>query len=79
MDGKNKMKKFSWSMIHDEGDKSPAEIFFYAYYGEEELGFIEFYKPWKKWVWNQNKDIIMSLSCLEEVVIKLAKLLEKTR
>lgn len=55
-------KKFTWSKIGDD---------YYAYYGDEELGFIEYYMNWKKWVWNQGEDIIMSLSCMEEVVKKL--------
>ncbi len=59
------MKKFEWEKIEED---------YYAYYGKEELGFIEFYKPWKKWVWNQNEDIIMSLSCLNKVCEKLEEL-----
>ena len=35
---------------------------------EEELGVIYYYKKWKKWVWEQNIDIIMSQDCLEEVI-----------
>lgn len=58
-------KKFTWSKIEDD---------YYAYYGEEELGYVEFYKPWKKWVWNQYIDIMMSSSCLENVLKKLKEL-----
>lgn len=47
-----------------------------AYYGEEYLGWIEFYANWKKWVWNQEEGIIMSLSCLENVTKKLKELEE---
>ena len=58
-------KKFTWSWIEDDC---------YAYYGKEELGFIEFYKPWKKWVWNQSDGIIMSFSCISHVREKLRQL-----
>jgi len=47
---------------------------YFYYYGNEELGYIEYYKKWKKWVWNQNKDIIMSKSCLLEVIKVIDKL-----
>ena len=43
-------------------------------YNKEELGYIEYWKPWKKWVWNQNQDIIMSKSCLELVIKAIDKL-----
>ena len=61
-------KKFTWSKI--EGD-------YWAYYDDEELGFIEYYKPWKKWVWNQREEIIMSLSCLDNVCRKIYALSKK--
>lgn len=67
-------KKFFWQPIIDEGDKTPMESLYYAYYGEEELGFIEWYPKWRKWVWNQGEDIIMSLSCIREVERKLLEL-----
>ena len=62
-----KRNKFTWSKI--EGD-------YYAYYGDEELGFIEYYKKWRKWVWNQGEDVVMSLNCWEEVGKKLRELTE---
>ncbi len=58
-------KKFTWAKVQKD---------YYAYYGEEELGFIEYYSKWKKWVWNQNEDIIMSVDCLMAVVMKLNNL-----
>ena len=63
------VKIFTWSYV--ESFKSH-----YAYYGKEELGYIEYWEPWKKWVWNQKKDIILSLSCMENVVKKLKELEE---
>lgn len=63
-------KEFKWSEIEIDDEV----INYYAYYGDEELGFIEYYKKWKKWVWNQGKDIIMSLNCLEEIGKKLKEL-----
>lgn len=62
-------KKFTWSKI--EGD-------YYAYYGEEELGYIEYYRKWKRWVWNQGEDIVMSSDCMIEVAYKLLQI-EKTK
>ncbi len=62
-------KKFTWTKI--EGD-------YYAYYGEEELGFIEYYREWKRWVWNQGEDIILSIDCLLQVALKLSEI-EKTK
>ena len=59
-------KKFTWTKI--EGD-------YYAYYGDEELGYIEYYKKWKRWVWNGDYWIILSLDCILEIAFKL-KLLE---
>ena len=61
-------KKFTWELLYD---------LYYSYYGKEELGFIEFYPKWKKWVWNQGEDIIMSSSCIKNVLDKLLEL-EKT-
>jgi len=58
-------KEFTWSET-EEGS--------YAYYGDEELGYIDFHKPWKKFVWNQAEDIIMSWSCIKEVMKKLVEL-----
>ncbi len=64
------VKKFTWSEIQ----VSMGQTCYYAYYDEEELGFIEIHKPWKKWVWNQNEDIIMSFKCISEVKEKLRQL-----
>ena len=47
---------------------------YYCYYGEEELGYIEYYKKWKRWVWNQGEDIIMSKECLKKVIESIEKL-----
>lgn len=33
----------------------------------EQLGFIYYYRKWKKWVWEQDKFIIMSKGCMREV------------
>ena len=72
-------KKFIWSEV-DFGDNCiTKEMGYYAYYGREELGCIDFYKPWKKFVWNQNEDIVMSLSCMENVVKKLKELTFQNR
>lgn len=57
--------KVTWSRVDED---------YYAYYKGEELGFIEYYKKWKKWVWNQREDIIMSLNCLKSVVDALEEL-----
>ena len=61
-------KKFIWSKILYGDD---GHDFHYAYYGGEELGYLEYHKPWKKWVWNQNEDIILGLSCLDNVCKKI--------
>ena len=34
---------------------------------KEKLGWISYYKKWKKWIWEQELCIMMSVSCLEEV------------
>ena len=69
-------EKFKWSKIfYDTEKKNPL---YYAYYIEVELGYIEYYKKWKKWVWNQGENIIISSSCIEEILKKLKKL-EKTK
>ena len=65
-------KKFSWSKtVYDKGKLG---TFYYAYYGNEELGYIAYYSRWRKWVWEQTESIIMSYSCLKEVVKKLKQL-----
>jgi hypothetical protein len=38
------------------------------------LGTIEFFKDWRCWVWYQDKDVIMSSECLQQVVDKLKEL-----
>ena len=63
------MKKFKWTE-----QKIEDNIKYNAWYGKELLGILEYYKPWKKWVWEQGLDIIMSLSCQIEVVKKTAEL-----
>ena len=69
------VKKFTWSEIDLKDSRETLD--YYAYYGKEELGYIEYYRPWKKWVWNQGEDIIMSISCLKEVCKKLEELSHK--
>lgn len=72
----HKMKnKFIWSKIA-YGDTEDNH--YYAYYGGEELGYLKYWKPWKKWVWSQNEYIIMSESCLKKVLEKLKRLEKKT-
>ena len=56
-----KKKKFEWIKL-------------YAFYGDCELGYIELYPKWNKWVWNQGEDIVMSISCLKNVVKRLEEL-----
>lgn len=68
-------KKFTWSEVELE-ETFPHD--FYAYYGDEELGYIGWYPKWKKWVWNQGLDIIMSKSCLQNVLNKLKELGRKS-
>lgn len=68
------MKKFKWIQFEGIGDGKD----WYAFYDNEELGYIEWYPKWKKFVWNQNEDIIMSVSCLQKVLDKI-KELEDTR
>lgn len=68
-----KFSKFSWS------DKMDGAYFAYYNDGKTELGFIDYYKPWKRWVWNQGVNIIMSESCIKEVLTKLTILTEKIR
>lgn len=58
-------KKFEWEEF--EG----LEDYHYAYYDKEELGYIMYWKSWKKWVWCQNEGIMMSIDCLQEVINKL--------
>ncbi|KKL09241.1 hypothetical protein LCGC14_2567770 [marine sediment metagenome] len=59
------VKKFTWEKIDDAH---------YGYYGENELGYLEYWRPWKKWVWNQMEDIVMSIDCLQNVIDKLRAL-----
>ena len=65
-------KKFTWSKI--EQGECPEDYHYEAYYGKEYLGYIYLYLDWNKWVWEQERDIIMSLSCMKEVVKKLKEL-----
>ena len=39
-------KRFTWSKI-TYGEKINSLVNYYAYYGDEELGYLEYYKPWK--------------------------------
>lgn len=57
--------KVIWGKINED---------YYAYYKGEELGFIEYYENWKKWVWNQGEDIMMSEDCLRSTLNKLVEL-----
>ena len=41
---------------------------------QERLGSIEFYKDWRCWIWYQEKDVMMSSECLQQVVDKLKEL-----
>lgn len=34
----------------------------------EFLGRLQFHKPWKKWIWNQDKGAIMAMDCLQELI-----------
>jgi len=67
-------KQFEWNSIN-HGDNTDC---WYGYYGNEELGYIEYWEKWKKWVWNQGEDIIMSKNCLQEVVKKIDALQENS-
>ncbi len=73
-------KKFTWSeIVYGEGKKDKL-VCHYAYYGEEELGCITYYKKWKKWVWEQGGDIVLGINCVLEVAFKLKLLeIEKTK
>jgi hypothetical protein len=42
-------------------------------YGES-LGFLEYYKKWKCFTWEQNDGVIMSKSCLDELTEYMGKL-----
>lgn len=43
----------------------------------ELLGRIIYWKPWKKWVWEQEEDIIMSEICLQDVASFLKEIKEE--
>ena len=40
---------------------------------EESLGQIEWYSKWKRYVWTQYPDIIMSDNCLRQVADKITE------
>jgi len=40
----------------------------------ERLGSIEFFKDWRCWIWWQEKDVMMSSECLQQVIDKLKEL-----
>ena len=44
---------------------------------KQHLGDIYYEKIWKKWVWQQEEDVIMSDGCLKQVVEVLEKIKEK--
>ena len=44
---------------------------------KELLGFIQYYKKWKCYVWEQGNGVIMSKSCLDELTIFMKKLDDK--
>ena len=64
------MGKFKWKKETED---------YCAYYGDEELGYIEYYDKWKKWVWNQGENIILAENCTKEVYLKLKELRESER
>jgi hypothetical protein len=68
-------KKVAWEKVKYGEDKSPTDgIYYYGYYGKEELGSIYYYEKWKKWVWEQCDEIVMSVSCLKAVLQKMEEL-----
>ncbi len=70
------MSKFGWSKIDYGEEEKWDEVSYYAYYKKEELGEVSYHTEWKKWIWCQREGIIMSLSCMENVVKKLKELEE---
>lgn len=65
------MKNFKWEKINYGNGESIAD-YYHAFYKNEELGCVRYYPEWKKWVWEVVDDgIIMSSSCLKEVIKKL--------
>lgn len=41
---------------------------------KELLGFVFFHDAWECWVWEQERDILMSSSCLKQIIDKLKAL-----
>ncbi len=58
------------NMYVDEDNKTYWTI----WYNHEQLGLIRYWKPWKKYVWEQDKDIIMSNGCLKQVLDFMEKI-----
>lgn len=56
--------------------KKDRAIDFYNVYNhkKDKIGIIFYYKNWKCWVWNQGANIIMSDTCLKQVIDKLKEL-----
>ncbi len=50
------------------GDDSNQPFYFVYNKNSEVLGYIEYYPPWHKWVWNQRQKVVMSTGCLQEVI-----------
>ena len=66
--GRKMSKGFMWEHIINLQE-------WVAYYNGTELGKVFYYDTWKKWVWEQNEDIIMSIKCLEKVCKKIEGLM----
>lgn len=64
------VNRITWRSVIFSNRKTAK--FFYAYNSKrEELGFIGYHPPWRKWVWTQNKSIIMNSKCLKEIAKKM--------
>ena len=64
------MKLEFMDMYKDENGKT----YWGVWYNHEQLGLIRYWKPWKKYVWEQEEDIIMSKSCLKQVIDFMEKI-----
>lgn len=58
------MKLEFMDMYFDENGKTYWSIWNKK---KEKLGIIRYWKPWKKYVWDQDNDIIMSKDCLKQI------------
>ena len=65
------MKLKFMDMWHDENG-----INYYTVWNKksEELGYIQFSKEWKKWIWVQDTEIQMSEDCLKQIINKMKEL-----